>query len=261
VVYNTDISWGPSGLIFNNLIYVFHQGIGDNGQLWFNTFNPSNGAWAGDVNVVLPAGIAAGVSPVAFSSTQMFVFYTQSDGSLCFLESIDGQTFPYFSQLSPPNTASTTPNAIIFNNVLYVFYQAWNSDGYTFYYQYSLSSSVWSGPFAVNAGITQGPQAIIINEVLYLFHQGFGGAGQLYYKTFDGTNWATADNQITYLLDPINSASGPTPAYINGYIYPFYVGVNGLVYFSAVTPSGGQGPVDQVYNIAGAIGEPSVIIY
>jgi hypothetical protein len=66
------MSAGPAAAVFNNLLYVFHQGFGDNGQLWYNTWNGSK--WVGDqqvANVGMSAGPAAiwvteGLVPLPF---------------------------------------------------------------------------------------------------------------------------------------------------------------------------------------------------
>lgn len=75
-VPNTGMSSGPSGVIFNSKLYCFHQGYGDNSQLWYNVFDGTN--WAGDVQVP-GTGMSSSLSAVIFNN-KLYCFH-QSYGN------------------------------------------------------------------------------------------------------------------------------------------------------------------------------------
>ena len=56
LVQNVGLSYGPSALVYNGALYVFHQGYNGNGQLWYSVFDGAD--WASDT-LVTTVGMAA----------------------------------------------------------------------------------------------------------------------------------------------------------------------------------------------------------
>ena len=68
-------------------IYVFHQGRGDKGWLWYNVFDGSE--WAGDEQVS-KTGITAGPSAVVYND-RVYVFHQgQGDSGWLWCNVFDG---------------------------------------------------------------------------------------------------------------------------------------------------------------------------
>ena len=213
----------PSAVVFPPLssptgavqLYVFYQGA-TSGQLWYAVYNGSS--WGAQTQLV-PSGIAAGTaimsgSPAAVaypalgasgsSSPQLYVFY-QGPGS--------GATVPLFysvyangswTQSQVPITyqsssgmgAGSPPQAVVFNNILYVFYAApyapASSGGLAFN---TYNGSSWSAVTFPSAGGTANyaslPYPVVLNGVLYVYFQNTNETGELWYtSTSDGSTWS-----------------------------------------------------------------------
>ena len=77
-VPDVALSESPSAIVFNGDVYVFFQGGGDNGQLWYVCQSGTSGTWAAPVQVV-PTGEDA--SSVLLSGTPSACVYTDASGS------------------------------------------------------------------------------------------------------------------------------------------------------------------------------------
>ncbi|TMU73964.1 hypothetical protein FGA82_22105 [Pseudomonas fluorescens] len=98
--------------------------------------------------------------------------------------------------LSEPTafTPAVGPGAVVFNGLLYVFYQGTPSGSKTpgLYYS-AFNGTAWCEAARVKTvGISCSPCAVVFNDRLYVLHQGVGYKGQLWYSTFDGHRWAAA---------------------------------------------------------------------
>ncbi|MFM0694531.1 hypothetical protein PQQ64_19760 [Paraburkholderia graminis] len=82
--------------------------------------------------------------------------------------------------------------AVVFNGVLYVFYQGINSSGNgdgQLWYATSSNGQLWSAPAQVTgAALSQSPSAAVFDGRLYVVYQG-STAGQLWCNTFMGASW------------------------------------------------------------------------
>ena len=86
---NLGISESPSAVVYNGNLYVFHQGFGDNGQLWYSVFDGSNWApdtlvqnvnMSGSPSAVLWAGGITVFHQVSDSNEQLWYTYS-GDGT------------------------------------------------------------------------------------------------------------------------------------------------------------------------------------
>ena len=83
-VPGVGMSWSPSAVVFNNNLYVFHPGYAENGELWYTVADGTS--WSQDHQIL--ANVAP---PVGW----------------------EGRNGPM----------SLSPSAVVWNNVLYVFFQ------------------------------------------------------------------------------------------------------------------------------------------
>jgi hypothetical protein len=120
-------------VVFNGNLWVFHQGLQNNGQLWYSVWeNP--GPWSADqqLNFVVMSGSPS----VVVYRNDLWVFHNGGDGSLWYSVFDAGRWLPD----ERVNTVALTgsPSAVVFRDRLYVFHQGSGGDP-------SLWYSVWDG--------------------------------------------------------------------------------------------------------------------
>jgi hypothetical protein len=81
------MSESPSAVVYNGLLYVFHQGSGDNGQLWYSAFDGAN--WAEDP-LVQNVNMAGSPAAVAWAAGITVFHQGNGDGQLSYTYSPDG---------------------------------------------------------------------------------------------------------------------------------------------------------------------------
>jgi hypothetical protein len=149
-------------IVFNNKLYVFHPGYGQNAELWYT--------------------VADGTS---WSQDQMII---GGDKSVCGGES----------------GISQSPSAVVWNNVIYVFFQNGDGGGGVsnfglggLFVVYSTDGEGWGNvdgnhqPTAqlMNVGMSFSPSAVVWRNMIHVFHQGLEQNGELWYSYHDGQNW------------------------------------------------------------------------
>ncbi len=113
------LSFSPAAAVFNHRIYVVHQGRGNDGRLWYTTFDGSR--WTPDTP--LPAGGANGIkgSPsVAVHDNKLYIAYRGQDDRLR-LGWLDANG--YFGVESPGYRLSYSPAMVSYRNRLFLVYQ------------------------------------------------------------------------------------------------------------------------------------------
>ena len=212
------MSCSPSGVVFtpsgsaSPQCYVFYQGPGSNGQLWYNS--SADGSNWGAQSQVVPAGFTGSAvmsqspSAVVFND-QLYVFYEGggNDLQIWYTSSSDGNSWSTQAQL-PGITKycpSASPFAVVFDNKLYVFYnymyEASPGDNPIGTLYYSVFDGIgWTAPATPgvtnpandsSANMYQSPAAVVFEDQLYVYFQSEQANGNLWYTVFDGTNWST----------------------------------------------------------------------
>jgi hypothetical protein len=173
-VPNVGMSFSPSAVVFNNKLYVFHGGYGDNGELWYTVADGTS--WSQDQQIL------ANVTPAGWEV---------NNGPM-----------------------SQSPSAIVWNNVIYVFFQhgitpelfgcepADAGDG-GLYFVASTDGKGWENVDGdhqptrqlMNVGMSFSPSAVVWRNMIHVFHQGSQQNGQLWYSYHDGQNWQP-DQQV-----------------------------------------------------------------
>lgn len=153
-VPSTNTSLTPSAIVFNNLLYCFHQGNTNNGQLWYNTFNGTS--WQGDKRITAST-LISGVSACLFNGN-IYCFYSVSSGTLCYNVFVNGA---WQGEAQVPSTSSTqSPAAIVFNNMLYCFHYGASKSGQLRYNVFDGTS--WLGDHLVaTSPLSAGPGAVL----------------------------------------------------------------------------------------------------
>ena len=108
-VQNVGLSVYPSAVVYNNNLYVFHQGYGNNGQLWYSVFDGAN--WAPDT-LVTTLAMSGAPSAVLWDGITVFHQGGGNDETLRFVSSPNGVNWGGDTQV--PNVAlSNSPSALV----------------------------------------------------------------------------------------------------------------------------------------------------
>jgi hypothetical protein len=140
-------------------------------------------------------------------------------------------------QTQVPNVAlSSAPSAVVFDNVMYVFYQGEGSSADELLYT-ALVNESWSQPAALAADISGTASAIVATPSGYSSPQLFvfygDGDGVLFYCQGSGSAWN--NGQVTAAS---SLSSGTSATVLEGEIYVFYQGASNALCYSLMTASG-----------------------
>ena len=171
-VPGTGMSAGPGAVVYQGKIWVFHQGGGENGELWGNVFDGVQ--WRGDVRVG-NVKMASGPSAVVYRE-KLYVFHQGggSDGSLWY-SVFDGQTWAPDTQVSSTRM-SAGPSAVVWKGAIYVFHKG---DGVGGELRYNVfHGKGWGGDVKVkDARVNCGPSAVVFGNNLHVFYRQPGWLG------------------------------------------------------------------------------------
>jgi hypothetical protein len=163
---------------------------------------------------------------------------------------------------------SESPSAVVYNSLLYVFFQGFGETG-QLSYSYSSDGLQWSEPSFwaspvpdQNLIMSGSPSAVVYNGLLYVFHQGGQDDGQLWYSSFDGITWS-ADTPI----ENVAISESPSAVLWQGGISVLHQGSyeNGGLYYTyspdgshwgGDTPWGGATPTQLVMS-----GSPGCVVF
>lgn len=256
------MSYAPSPVVWNGgLLQVFHQGNNQDGQLW-TTWTKDGLNWAPEQQPVPGVGMSFSPSAVAFNN-KLYVFHPGygQNGELWYTVA-DGTSWSQDHQiLASDNPAgfegstgpmSLSPSAVVWNNVLYVFFQHGAlpeefgcepgnpGDGGLFFVASTdgmgwanVDSNHQSTRQLMNVGMSFSPSAVVWRNMIHVFHEGSNENGQLWYSYHDGRNWqpdqpvpdvfisSPADYQAsgTYDIAPMS----PSAVVYNNNCYVFYL--------------------------------------
>lgn len=241
-------SSAPSAVVYNN---APHLVVNSNGTLWYAPVNPGSQPGImtpvpGNIPVFMsPACLVVGIGSPAWplagdtqrvnpTSANAVVCFTNNNGALS-VNSYNSETgwSPGSSPMTAADCMSQSPAPIIYNNVLYIFYQGGpapgKGDGALCYLTFS--NGVLSSQITVsNVGMSGSPSPVVFNGELYVFHQGYNDTDQIWYSVFNSSTqtWAP-DTQVPASAIPNywggsgNTANPPTAIVYNGTIYLFYL--------------------------------------
>jgi hypothetical protein len=154
--------WGsPSAVVYNGLLYVFHQGYHANGELWFSYFDGDT--WSADTQIH-NLGMSGSPSAVVWRGG-ITVFHQGygNNGQLWYTYSPDGSdwgTTQTDAQVLGVGM-SGSPSAVVYNGVLCVFYQGYGEDGQLWYSTYD--GTTWGQTPVSNVGMSSSPGAVVFS--------------------------------------------------------------------------------------------------
>eukprot|EP01132_Coremiostelium_polycephalum_P000859 gene859-1071_t len=241
IVPNTGSTFSPYAVVFQNYLYLFHHGINDNGDLWYNRFDGTN--WNGDTLLCVDC-ISKSPNAVVYNN-KLYVFTQQYGGTGIpqYRVSSDGINWSAVSTV-PGTYLSESPSGCQYIDRLYLFHQ---SNQYTgdLYYQSTIDGTNWLVDIKIHGvGMTASPRAIThIDGRMYIFHQSYATTGKLYFLVRDGQNWI-ADA----LVPGVDMSDSPSAVSFNNRLYVFYASLTGgdIKYISTVQVNQPWGAVNTI---------------
>jgi lysophospholipase L1-like esterase len=248
------ISAAPAAVAWAGGITVFHQGFGDNGQLWY-TYSPDGTNWGGDT-IVQPLGMTGSPSTLVYNG-YLDVFHQGigNNGQLWY-SSFIGQEWSE-DTLIPNVGMSGSPAAVLWAGGITVFHQGYGNNG-QLWYTYSPNGINWGGDTLVpNLALRDSPSAVVYNGLLYVFHQGGGNEGALRYLVFDGANWS-GDT----VIPNVGMSGSPAAVLWAGGITVFHRGYgdSGQLWYT-YSPDGANWGGDTLVQNVSMTDSPSAVVY
>jgi hypothetical protein len=220
------MSESPSAVLWKGGISVLHQGISDNGQLWYTY---TDGAANSTEDTLVPV-LALTDSPSAVVYNGLLYVFHQGGGNEGLLRYVanDGTNWSGDSQPVPNLGMSGSPSAVLWAGGISVFHQG-NGDDQSLWYDYFDGTNWYGDTPVLNVRITGSPSAVVYNGLLYVFYQGGSGYnGQLWYSVFDGTNWGQN------IVHNVGMSASPSAVVYNGVLFIFHQGGNdGQLWYTA----------------------------
>ena len=221
----------PAAVAFNGSLYVFYQGSGNNGQLWYS--QSSDGSdWSfrsqiANANITTSPAAAVFTNP-SDNQSNLYVFHQNGTSGQLWYSVLD-TAGNWSSDAQIANVSmSATPCAAAYNGRLYVLYEGGGNNG-QFWYISSADGSTWGTPSQVaSIGLTAAPSLVVLGTQLCCMMQNPGYGGELWYASINqGGNWGW----MTKVNNEIMSQS-PGTIVFNNKIYCFLQGQgnNGALY-------------------------------
>ena len=153
------MSESPSAVVYNGLLYVFHQGFGGNGQLWYS-YSADGANW--DPDTLISGRFISGSPSAVVYNGVLYVFYqggNQYTGQLWYT-TYDGTNWG--ENIIPNVVMSGSPSAVVWAGGITVFHQGYGDDG-QLWYTYSRNGAIWGEDTPVqNVGISGSPSCVVV---------------------------------------------------------------------------------------------------
>jgi chitinase len=181
---NTGIATsGPPGVAeYGGLLYWMHEGAGEDGQLWYGTFDGETLS----TPALVPKNTLGTAGPPAlavFNNTLYWLRQGKGQDARLRYATYDGTTWSA-DQPVPNVTMANSPAAAAFNNKLYCFYEGkapltQQGNGQLWFTVFNGIS--WSSPQQYPNVTTSGPPGLaVLAGALYGIHEGGGEDGMLH---------------------------------------------------------------------------------
>jgi hypothetical protein len=191
----------PSAVVYNGILYVFHQGLNDNG-LWYFTYDGTT--WTADQQIQ-HVGMSESPSAVVWKGG-IAVFHQgqKENGQVWYTYSPDGRqwgTTQTDAKVPLDAGMSGSPSAVVYNGILYVFHQGQKENGQLWYFTYD--GTTWTADQQIqHVGMSESPSAVAWKGGIAVFHQGSHQSAEVWYTySPDGRSWGTTQTDAKVPLD------------------------------------------------------------
>jgi hypothetical protein len=250
----------PSAVGFNDSLYVFYQGPGQNGTLCYSQSSGGADAAWGSSTQVPSTCMSSSPGAVVFTSPstgqpELYVFHQggQSNGQLWYNVLDTAGSWAGDKQV-PKASMSAGPGATVVDGTLYVFYEGGGSNG-TLWYVSSSDGSNWAVPLQVAPVQCSGtPSLVMLGSQLYCLMQGPGNDGELWYLPLtlgEACGWMTKANGLTL-------SQSPAAVNFQGQLWCFTANGDGALGY---TFNDGSGFPPIAYVNYGATGYPAAVVF
>ena len=264
------MSGAPSPVIWNGRTHVFHQGAYENGQLWYSYLGDTN--WSPDTQVpnVGMANSPVGLGNLGVNSpsavvypniptlqNQLYIFHKGGlgEGELWY-SVFDGTKWHPDTQVPNKSSSSNSPSAVVWNSLLYVFYQGGTDlvpDGQLWYSVFD--GTKWHPSMQVpDVAMSDSPSAVVWNGWIHVFHMWAYQHPELWYSYLGGTGGTVW--QPDTRVPNVDMLSSPSAVVYNTNLYVFHKVQNQQLWYSHFDGTNWQ-PDTQVPNMPAGIDDAS----
>jgi hypothetical protein len=237
------LSNSPATTVFANPtsgqdeLYVFYQGEGLNGQLWYNVLDAA-GTWAGERQV---DGAYMSATPGAMVvGGVLYAFFEGggNDGTLWYTSSLDGSTWSDPLQVMGTRL-SCGPTMAVLNSEIYCIMQGPGNDNDLFYTTLSPGSSATGtvGSYMTrinNACASLSPSAIASGSDILFAYATYNDYNSMVFVRGASTGW-----QPGVYVGGAETASAPSLIEFNNLLYVFFQGHTGNAFCYSTSSDGG----------------------
>lgn len=182
-------SGGPGLAVFNDLLFIIHEGQGNDGWLWCSTVDV-NGNFSPDLPI--PNGDNAygttGTPAVVVFRNLLYVIRADRGGSSVIkMACFDGSNWISDVALPFSLASETTPTACVYEDELWVFYQ---DESFTFNYATWDGTNWTSGAVPNNQYGTSGSGCCVFDERLFLLSEQAGNTGWICGCVYSNGVWS-----------------------------------------------------------------------
>lgn len=155
--------------------------VGDDGKTYWNRYSYADQAWTGAKEIPADYTFAAVPYAVGYAPESALYAYSSSADGAPVYNTFSGEGWSGWQPYDAAWTASSTPNAYVYNDAMHVVYTS--NDKHAYYSQYGAEG--WSeGWEDLGANYGYDTQQYEYAGGLYLTYTGEDGS--VYYRTFDG---------------------------------------------------------------------------
>ena len=217
----TRLEDSPANIVFSkdNKVYVFYQGA-DTGTLCWKCFNGKY--WSADAEVVIEETwekiLMHGSPGVVEFQDRLLCFYRGRSDEEVWYAIFNGESWLEPSSIGSQCSASPAP--VVFEGMLYCFFQSHSGSGRLIYRTLKLVYGAhWSDEQSVSSGPTmsESPSPVLWNDKLYICFQGADRDGTLKYVVSNGDTWSDV-HEVT----AARMSSSPAAIIVDGGIRVFH---------------------------------------
>ncbi|MEI6142605.1 MAG: hypothetical protein WCP85_25240 [Mariniphaga sp.] len=188
------LSGSPAAVVFNNRIYLFHQGRGNDGLIWFSTFDGYN--WDEDRKLAPGSyyGIQNSPSAAVFNDKIYVVYHDPSDD----LRVGTMDSWGNWANIDPGYKISYSPAVAVCNGKIWIVYQGGGGNSGTLMVTSSSDGTTWEPERRIlDVNLLGSPCLTVYRNYLQCFHKGTN-------NTIDPSQIKLIDNILDELpLDPL----------------------------------------------------------
>ncbi|BAZ21728.1 glycosyl hydrolase, BNR repeat protein [Kalymmatonema gypsitolerans NIES-4073] len=238
LVPNIGLSNWPAVAVYKDKIYLVHEGMKHDGNLWWTYSSDGGSTWKTDYKIDNVA--TSGPPALVVFQEKLYCFHRARDkkSQLHYTVSNDGEIWSGDSKavdgigLSESPAVAVAVAVAVYNNKIYLIHQG--MDHHTLWWS-TFDGSTWTDDQPIDNVATSGsPALVVFQQKLYCFYQEPGFRRGLVYTVYDGNKWSNST-----VVERFRLGRPPAVAVYNDKIYFFHEEI------SIVPPSIGAGPSGQ----------------